>query len=301
MRFQIRPATKEDAAVWVRMREALWPEHASAWHATEVDKYLAGLLSMPLEVLIAADDDGRTIGFAELSIRAYAEGCETDRVAFLEGWYVAPEARRHGVGRALVAAAERWADLQGCTEFASDAVLDNIESASAHTALGFEETVQIRCFRKPIVPTVPRAATVEGLEIAEAHPNDVSRIRDEIKRGLMTFNVEHAGPANYQELALAARDASGRLVGGLYGNTAWRWLFVDLLWVDTPFRRQGLGRRLLRAAEGAARARGCTRAYLDTFDFQARPFYEREGYVVFGTQDGYPPGHRKFYLAKALD
>ena len=117
----------------------------------------------------------------------------------------------------------------------------------------------------------------------------------------MAFNVEHAGPANYQELAFTARDASGGLVGGLYGNTAWRWLFVDLLWVDTPFRRQGLGRRLLRAAEAAARARGCTRAYLDTFDFQARPFYEREGYVVFGTQDGYPPGHRKFYLAKALD
>lgn len=300
MTFQIHSATKKDAPVWVRMREALWPEHTPAWHATEVDKYIAGLLSMPLEVLIAADDDGRAIGFAELSIRAYAEGCETDRVAFLEGWYVAPEARRHGVGRALVAAAERWAELQGCTEFASDAVVDNIESAAAHAALGFEETVQIRCFRKPIVPTISRPATAAGIEIAEASPTDVTRIRDEIKRGLMAFNVEHAGPANYQELAFTARDPSGGLVGGLYGNTAWRWLFVDLLWVDTPFRRQGLGRRLLRAAEAAARARGCTRAYLDTFDFQARPFYEREGYVVFGTQDGYPPGHRKFYLGKVL-
>ena len=168
MTFQIRSATKEDAAVWVRMREALWPDTRRPGTQTEVDKYFAGLLSMPLEVLIAADDDGRTIGFAELSIRAYAEGCETDRVAFLEGWYVAPEARRHGVGRALVAAAERWAELQGCTEFASDAVLDNIESASAHAALGFEETVQIRCFRKPIVPTISRPATAAGIEIAEA-------------------------------------------------------------------------------------------------------------------------------------
>ena len=138
------------------------------------------------------------------------------------------------------------------------------------------------------------------IEVVEASPEGIQTLRDEIKRGLMEFNVEHAGPDSYQELALAARDASGQLVGGLYGNTAWRWLFVDLLWVDTPFRRQGLGRRLLRAAEAAARARGCTRAYLDTFDFQARPFYEREGYVVYGTQDDYPPGHRKFYLAKAL-
>jgi GNAT superfamily N-acetyltransferase len=95
--------------------------------------------------------------------------------------------------------------------------------------------------------------------------------------------------------------SADELVGGLYGNTAWQWLFVDLLWVDTPFRRQGLGRRLLRAAEAAARARGCTRAFLDTFDFQARPFYEREGYVVFGTQEEYPPGHRKFYLGKSLE
>lgn len=283
------------------MREALWPDHDAPWHAGEVENYFAGMLRMPLEVLLAFDDTHGAIGFAELSIRAYAEGCETDRVAFLEGWYVTPEARRHGVGRALVVAAERWAELQGCTEFASDALLDNIDSASAHAALGFEETVQLRCFRKPIVPTISRAATAAGIEIVEVSPTDVARIRDEIKRGLMTFNVEHAGRANYQELALAARDLSGGLVGGLYGNTAWQWLFVDLLWVDTPFRRQGLGRRLLRAAEAAARARGCTRAFLDTFDFQARPFYEREGYVVFGTQEEYPPGHRKFYLGKALD
>jgi GNAT superfamily N-acetyltransferase len=141
---------------------------------------------------------------------------------------------------------------------------------------------------------------VEPVEILEAPPDATAKLRDEIKRGLMAFNVEHTGPDNYQELALAARDTSGRLVGGLYGNTAWRWLFVDLLWVDAPFRRQGLGRRLLRAAETAARARGCTWAYLDTFDFQARPFYEREGYVLFGTQEGYPPGHRKFYLSKVI-
>ena len=301
MTLRIRSAAKPDAASWIRMREALWPEYASTWHATEVDKYLAGLLSMPLEVLIATDEDDRAIGFAELSIRAYAEGCETDRVAFLEGWYVVPEARRHGVGRALVAAAEQWAALQGCTEFASDAVLDNTESALAHAALGFEEMVQIRCFRKAVAARRPAASTADRVDILEAPPDGIAKLRDEIKRGLMVFNVEHAGPDNYRELALSARDPEGRLLGGLYGNTAWRWLFVDLLWVDAPFRRQGLGRRLLRAAESAARARGCTRAYLDTFDFQARPFYEREGYVVFGTQDEYPPGHSKFYLGKILD
>jgi aminoglycoside 6'-N-acetyltransferase I len=298
--FEIRSAVPADAAEWVRMREALWPEYEPVWHAAEVEKYFAGQLTMPLEVLVAADEQGRHVGFAELSIRPYAEGCLTDRVAFLEGWYVEPGARGRGIGRALVAAAERWAERQGCTEFGSDAVLDNTDSAKAHAAVGFEETGQIRCFKKAVSRSTRIAPTLDGVSIEEASPHQIAGLQDAIKRGLMAFNVEYVGPPGHQELALAARDAQGHLVGGLYGSTAWRWLFVDLLWVDTPFRRQGLGRRLLRAAEAAARARGCTHAYLDTFDFQARPFYEREGYTLFGTQEGYPPGHRKFYLCKSL-
>ncbi|MGH8639285.1 MAG: GNAT family N-acetyltransferase, partial [Burkholderiales bacterium] len=81
-----------------------------------------------------------------------AEDCVTDRVAYLEGWYVEPHARRLGIGRALVAAAEDWARAQECTEFGSDAVLENEASAAAHRALGFVETVQIRCFRKFLGP-----------------------------------------------------------------------------------------------------------------------------------------------------
>src|SRR5882762_11047592 len=145
--IRVRSATVDDAPAWLRMREALWPEAESVSHAREIDEFFAGQLSMPLAVLIALDDR-KPVGFAELSIRNYAEDCITDRVAYLEGWYVIPEARRHGVGTALVRAAEEWARLQGCTEFASDALIDNHVSAAAHRALGFEETVQIRCFRK---------------------------------------------------------------------------------------------------------------------------------------------------------
>ena len=143
----IRRVNADDAAAWLRMREALWPDETGS-HAREVQDFLAGRLNMPLEVLIAVDRAGTLLGFAELSIRAYAEDCVTDRVAYLEGWYVVPEARRRGVGAALVRAAEDWGRAQGCTEFASDALLDNDVSASAHRALGFEETVQIRCFKK---------------------------------------------------------------------------------------------------------------------------------------------------------
>jgi aminoglycoside 6'-N-acetyltransferase I len=149
---RVRAAKQEDAPAWLRMRKALWPDDASSWHSDEIRQFFAGKLKSPLAVLIAEDDAGTALGFAELSIRSYAEDCVTDRVAYLEGWYVGPEARRQGVGRALVVAAEQWAKGQGCTEFASDAVIDNDISAAAHRALGFTETVQIRCFRKPLPP-----------------------------------------------------------------------------------------------------------------------------------------------------
>jgi aminoglycoside 6'-N-acetyltransferase I len=148
--IRVRAVTPADSAAWLRMRRALWPEGSDSEHEAEIRRFLAGELRDPLQVLLAADDKDSPRGFVELSIRPYAEDCLTDHVAYLEGWYVVPESRRQGVGRALVRAAEEWARGQGCSEFASDALLDNHVSAAAHRALGFEETVQIRCFRKVI-------------------------------------------------------------------------------------------------------------------------------------------------------
>lgn len=148
--IHVRSVEPNDAADWLRMRLALWPEGESSEHATEIAQFFAGALNMPLEVLLAVDETGKAVGFAELSIRNYAEDCLTDRVAYLEGWYVEPEWRRRGVGKVLIAAAEAWARSQGCTEFGSDALIDNETSAAAHRALGFEETVQIRCFKKQL-------------------------------------------------------------------------------------------------------------------------------------------------------
>ena len=151
--IEVRQVTVTDAAAWLRMRCALWPEGSESEHRDEISRFFAGQLRDPLQTLLAVDHSGAAVGFAELSIRPYAEDCVTDHVAYFEGWYVAPDYRRQGVGRALVRAAEEWARAQGCAEFASDALLDNHVSAAAHRALGFEETVQIRCFRKVIDPS----------------------------------------------------------------------------------------------------------------------------------------------------
>jgi len=146
----VRPVGAADRDRWLAMRAALWPDADGGELAAEADAYLRGQGFMLEAVFVATDPVGVLLGFAELSLRPYAEGCSTSPVAYLEGWFVAPESRGHGVGRALVAAAERWGRARGCREFASDALLDNSASAKAHVALGFSEVEQIRCFRKPL-------------------------------------------------------------------------------------------------------------------------------------------------------
>jgi aminoglycoside 6'-N-acetyltransferase I len=145
----IRPVQPGDAGAWLTMRCALWPEGSEAEHRGEIDRFFARLLREPLAVLLA-EDSGRVVGFAELSIRAYAEGCDTDRVAYLEGWFVDAEARRRGIGRALIEAAEAWARGEGCSELASDTQPSNEVSAAAHRALGFSDVGLVRCFRKEL-------------------------------------------------------------------------------------------------------------------------------------------------------
>jgi aminoglycoside 6'-N-acetyltransferase I len=146
----VRPATPRDSDRWLRLRHTLWPDGPEAEHADEIARFFAGRARNPVAVLLAEDRAGRAIGFAEISIRSYAEGCRTDRVAYLEGWFVVPDARSRGVGRALIQAAEDWARSQGCTEFASDAEAENESSATAHRALGFTEVGLVRCFRKDL-------------------------------------------------------------------------------------------------------------------------------------------------------
>ena len=157
--IQVRSVQPADADQWLQLRAALWPEETRGVHAAELARFLSdpepGLGAMPEAVFVAVESEhpASLLGFAEVSRRAYAEGCESSPVGFLEGWYVRPERRRKGVGRALVSAAERWACSLGCREFASDALADNLVSAAAHRALGFDEVEVIRCFRKDLMPS----------------------------------------------------------------------------------------------------------------------------------------------------
>ena len=148
---KIRLAIKADAQAWLTMRTALWPDANTDDLQLEVGRYFVahGEPLLPHRVFVA-EKDGAIVGMLELSLRPYADGCASSPVPFIEGWYVVPEARRRGVGRALVRAAEEWAVAHGYSEMASDALLDNQASHHAHAAGGFEEVERAIRFRKSL-------------------------------------------------------------------------------------------------------------------------------------------------------
>ncbi|MBC7840683.1 MAG: GNAT family N-acetyltransferase [Gemmatimonadaceae bacterium] len=130
-------------------------------------------------------------------------------------------------------------------------------------------------------------------------PASASSIAD-VTAGLRSFNVRHMEPVDPAPFNVVLRDDNGTIVGGCLCETRWTWVFVDVLWVHEAHRGAGYGTALLAAAEDEARRRGCTKAHLDTISFQARPFYEKLGWRLFGTLEDYPPGHTRYYLRKDL-
>ena len=131
-------------------------------------------------------------------------------------------------------------------------------------------------------------------------PNATAADIATVANGLRAYNVDIIGPPNEEAVHIFLRDAEGAVVGGLIGHIKWRWLFVAKLWMQEHVRGQGHGAALLRAAENLARDRGCIGAHLDTLEYQARPFYEKCGYELFGTLEGFPPGYRQYFLSKRL-
>jgi len=121
----------------------------------------------------------------------------------------------------------------------------------------------------------------------------------EILKGLHAYNVDAAGKADHRPLTISLRDR-GKIVGGLVGETFFGWLFVSLLWIAEQHRGKGLGKSLVEAAEAEARQRGVRGVYLDTFSFQAPGFYEKLGYREFGRLNGFPAGHDRVWMTKAL-
>lgn len=144
----VRPLRQDDGDEWLRMRSLLWPECPPERHAREQASILADSAAQAVFVL---DNNGsRLLGFVELSIHPHAIGCDTNPVAYVEGWWVDELHRRKKHGRALLAAGEEWARVRGCREIASDCHAHNAASRASHLASGFQETGVLIHFAKRI-------------------------------------------------------------------------------------------------------------------------------------------------------
>jgi GNAT superfamily N-acetyltransferase len=128
------------------------------------------------------------------------------------------------------------------------------------------------------------------------NPSDADR--EAIVAPLRAYNVSRAGDPQARPVAVMLTDADGRHVGGLWGKCSYDWLFVEFLAVPEEHRGGNYGRALMAEAESIARANGCIGMWLDTFEFQARGFYEKLGFALFGTLDDHPVGQRRFFLRK---
>ncbi|HDS9360952.1 TPA: GNAT family N-acetyltransferase [Enterobacter chengduensis] len=126
--------------------------------------------------------------------------------------------------------------------------------------------------------------------------------KDELLTGLRAYNAKFLDLATFSgDVGVYVRDEQGKMLVGLIGVRKGDWLNIDFLWVSDSVRGTGVGSRIISAAEEEARRKGCRHALVDTASFQARPFYEKQGYRLQMSLQDYPyQGMQRHYLTKAL-
>jgi GNAT superfamily N-acetyltransferase len=132
-------------------------------------------------------------------------------------------------------------------------------------------------------------------------PFAATNMHDFVETIVVNHNIARTGQTEWYPVAFFLKGENGELMGGLLGDIWAAWLHVRILSVAMPVRGKGFGKELVKRAEAYSVERGCTDAFLDTFSFQARPFYEKLGYRVFGTLENHPIGHQHYFMTKKLD
>jgi aminoglycoside 6'-N-acetyltransferase I len=145
----VTPCASAAQPGWLALRQALWPQDSPAEHLAEMSTFV----SHPSKhaQFVAYSPAAAAVGFVEAAVRTdYVNGTQASPVAFVEGLYVIPAARRNGIAAHLVASVERWARSVGCKELAADASIENAISHLVHGALGFRETERVVFFCKSL-------------------------------------------------------------------------------------------------------------------------------------------------------
>jgi GNAT superfamily N-acetyltransferase len=135
-------------------------------------------------------------------------------------------------------------------------------------------------------------------------PEEVKTTQDAetvLLEGLGNNIIEHIGNVELgRSLMIFVRNRADEVMGGVIANCFGGWVYISLLWIEKSLRNLGYGTRLMHLVEAEAIQCGCQNAHVDTYSFEAKPFYERLGYEVFATLDDYPKGYCKYFLKKRL-
>lgn len=134
--------------------------------------------------------------------------------------------------------------------------------------------------------------------------NSTEEEKDYVLESLVAYNakqVPFTQSGTFEYINLVAKNEQGEIIGGINSMFyCWKILFIDILWVDENFRANGVGSQLMAKVLTLAKEKGGTLAHLDTFDFQAKDFYLKQGFEIFGTLENCPSGHKRFYMKKIL-
>lgn len=255
---------------------------------------------------IYADDT--PVGFVMLEEPDPTAADPPDTVPYLWRLMIAADGQRRGFGRrALDLVLDDVRTRHQATALLTSCVPGDGSPCAFYRTLGFVETGEIdggEIVMRLALPLAPEPAPADaapgaGFPMRVENAPTSGDIRA-LNHALTEFNLGFAPDIKHRPLAIFLRDPDGTIAGGIAGATFWGWLYVELLWLRADLRGHGHGSRLLAAAEAEAVRRGCRRAYLDTFEFQAPTFYKERGYRPFGELPDFTAGHTRVFLSKAL-
>lgn len=252
--------------------------------------------------VVRADDVA--VGFA------HVETLDTS-TAHLEEIDVLPEHGRRGLGTRLVQEVCRWAASAGYDSVTLTTFRDLPWNMPFYERLGFRvvPAAELPPALRAVVQDESRRGLDSSRRVVMKRPSGPTIVMSEdatlgdlqfLEEQINEFNFAATGIRDARLLVTFLRDSAGRIHAGLSGHTWGAVAEVRFLWVDESKRHEGIGSRLLQAAEDEARARGCRKIVLSTHSFQAPDFYRRRGYVTAGEFSDYPRGHTSLFLEKML-
>lgn len=236
--------------------------------------------------------DSRLVGFCMFAFAPEAED-EDDRY-WLWRFMIDKSEQGKGYGQAALTEIIKYFRDNGADRLHLSTEPENEAGMHIYHKFGFRETGEIDGGEAEMMQFL-------NFEMQPCEEDDAEFFREKIDE-ISDSIVPPAEGANDEYVFLKITDDDDNILGGcIMEIDSWNIAELDILWVDEKYRRQGLGSALIREAERVAREKGCYAMTLGTFDFQARPLYEKHGYKVVGTIKDWPRGHENYSLMKRLD